>query len=73
MSCVEGHTVSRLVATNDHASMVDMKDTTSPTRQLAALGHPGYSRQFAARVLATMSATGCTAHEAIYGRRPSLW
>jgi hypothetical protein len=39
-----------------------------PSRTLAALGHPGYGRAFAARVLATMAATGCSSHQAVYGR-----
>ncbi len=38
-----------------------------PSRTLSAIGHPGYGRAFAARVLAVMADTGCSAHQAIYG------
>lgn len=40
-----------------------------PERILSALGHPGYGRAFARRVLAIMADTGCSAHQAVYGRR----
>lgn len=42
----------------------------APERILSALGHPGYGRAYARKVIAKMTAHGLDAHEAIYGLRP---
>jgi hypothetical protein len=54
---------------NAHALAYAASKGWGPGRTLSAIGHPGYGRAFAARVLADMAATGCSAHQAIYGRR----
>jgi hypothetical protein len=41
-----------------------------PERILSALGHPGYGRAFAGRVLDLMAETGCGTFEAVYGLQP---
>ncbi len=42
-----------------------------PERILSALGHPGYGRRFAGRVLGLMAETGCDAFQAVYGLVPA--
>jgi hypothetical protein len=55
-------------AADAHAIAYAASKGWGPSRTLSALGHPGYGRAFAARVLAQMAATGCSAHQAVYGR-----
>jgi hypothetical protein len=45
-----------------------LQNSGKPERILSALGHPGYGRQYAARVLDIMARTGQTTWEVIYGR-----
>jgi hypothetical protein len=35
---------------------------------LSALGHPGYGEVYSRKVLARVIDTGCSTHEAVYGR-----
>jgi hypothetical protein len=55
--------------TDAFALAVAARKGWSPSRTLAAIGHPGYGQKFAAQVLATMTATGCSSHQAVYGLR----
>jgi hypothetical protein len=55
-------------AADVHAIAYAASKGWGPSRTLSALGHPGYGRTFAAKALATMAATGCSAHQAVYGR-----
>lgn len=52
-------------AADAHAIAYAQGKGWSASRTLAAIGHPGYGNAFAARALAAMTATGCSAHQAI--------
>jgi hypothetical protein len=51
-------------ATDSHTLAYAARKGWGPAKTLAALGHPGYSAKFAAKVLATMTERNCSAWDA---------
>ena len=60
-------TTSQHQAAEAHVLAYAAARSWSPAKTLSALGHPGYGSKFAAQALAQMTATGCSAHQAVYG------
>jgi hypothetical protein len=67
-----GRSAVHMNAADTHAIAYAARKGWGPSRTLAAIGHPGYGRQFAARVLAIMADRQCdafTAKDIAYAER----